>query len=351
MADTPPPGEGEILLYRTPDGSSRVECRLVDGQMWLSQARIGELFQVAKSSVSEHLKAIYAEGELDPGATVRKLRTVQTEGAREVTRRIEHHGLDAVVAVGFRVRSPLGTAFRRWANDRLREYLTKGFAMDDQRLKEEAGGGYFDELLARIRDIRSSEKVFWRKVLDIYATSIDYDPKAEASVAFFRTVQNKLHWATHGQTAAEVILRRADASQTHMGLTTWAGGQVRKGDVGTAKNYLTPDELEVLNRVVTAYLELAELQALNRQPMHMADWAARLDDFLKLTGRELLTHAGKVTHAEAIESARTQYEAYRERLLHAPSPVEQHFLDAAEEIKRLERERKRNPPAKPSPDE
>jgi len=282
MADITPQGSsGEFLIYKTEDGRTRIQCRMHGETLWLTQLQIADLFKVDKSGVSRHMKNIYDTGELSAQSTVAKFATVQTEGDREVERQIEYYNLEAIIAVGDRVNSVRGTQFRIWATERLREYLIKGFTLDDERLKSTGGGGYFDELLARIRDIRSSEKVFWKKVLDIYATSIDYDPKAEVSQAFFKVVQNKMHWASHGHTAAEIISDRADSSQPNMGMTNWPRRAIRMADVGVAKNYLQPEELEILNRMVTAYLELAELQALNHQSMSMQDWIERLDDFLR----------------------------------------------------------------------
>ncbi|MDQ1257808.1 MAG: hypothetical protein QG656_2414, partial [Candidatus Hydrogenedentes bacterium] len=275
--------EGEFLLYQTADGRTRIECRFQEENIWLTQRMIADLFQTSVPNVNQHLRTVYEDGELFRKATLKKYLTVQTEGNRQVTRPVEHYNLDAILAVGYRVRSPRGTQFRIWVTERLREYLVKGFTMDDDRLKQAGGGQYFEELLARIRDIRSSERVFWRKVLDIYATSIDYDPSAEASMLFFKTVQNKMHWAAHGQTAAEIVHSRTDTSKPNMGLTNWSGGHLCKADVVVAKNYLNQEEIEALNRIVTAYLEFAELQALNRNPMTMAGWIAKLDDFLKLS--------------------------------------------------------------------
>jgi hypothetical protein len=279
---SPNPG-GEFLLYQTEDGRTRIQCRFENETIWLSQALIAELFQKDVRTVNEHLVNIFAEGELSREATIRKFRIVRAEGRREVTREVEHYRLEAILAVGYRVRSLRGTQFRQWATARLSEYLVKGFTMDDERLKNPPGKGhkdYFDELLERIRDIRSSERRFYQKVLDIYATSVDYTPDAEMSQRFFATVQNKMHWATHGQTAAEVIHARADASQPLMGLlATRPGGIVRKEDVTVAKNYLTEEELQVLNRIVNLYLEYAELQALERKPMTMRDWITKLDQW------------------------------------------------------------------------
>ncbi len=342
MSDIVPanPG-GEFLLYQTDDHRTRVECRLQGETLWLTQQQMAELFQVDKSGISRHLKNIYETGELSEEGTVANFATVQTEGVRHVSRNLDHYNLDAIISVGYRVNSIRGTQFRIWATERLREYLVKGFAMDDARLKEVGGGDYFDELLARIRDIRSSEKVFWRKVLDIYATSIDYNPKVDASQEFFKVVQNKLHWASHGHTAAEIVSKRADADKPNMGLTSWSGDRVRKTDISVAKNYLDADEIDVLNRMVTAYLELAELQAMNRKPMHMADWIERLDEFLQMTGRDILTHAGKVNHQAALDKARDEYQRYHQRVLAEPTVAEQDFIEATEQINRIEQSAKR----------
>lgn len=328
MSDETPPPNAELLLYRGQDARTRVEVRLSGESVWLSQRQLAALYDVSVKTVSEHLQGIYEDGELDPERTVRKFRIVQAEGGREVRRIVDHYSLDAVLAVGYRVRSPRGAQFRQWATERLAEYLVKGFAMDDERLRRGPDDGYFEELLARIRDIRSSERMFWRKVLDIYATSIDYDPSAEASQRFFQTVQNKMHWAAHGHTAAEVVRARADASKANAGLTTWSGCAPRKQDVGVAKNYLDAEELQTLNRIVTAYLEFAELQALNRRPMSMADWITKLDEFLRLGGREVLTHAGSVSHEEALRHAEREYEAHRREQAALPKPVDEAF-DAA----------------------
>lgn len=332
-----PNPDSEIILYQSTDGQARIEVRLVGETLWLTQNQMAELFQVDKSGISRHLKNIYETGELLPESVVAKFATTVADGK---TYQVEHYNLDAIISVGYRVNSLRGTQFRIWATQRLREYLVKGFALDDDRLKQIAGGGYFDELLERIRDIRASEKVFWRKVMDIYATSIDYDPKADISRDFFRVVQNKMHWASHGHTAAEIISQRADADQPNMGLTTWAGDRPRKADASVAKNYLTAEEIDILNRMVTAYLELAELQALNRQPMHMRDWVERLDDFLKMTGRDTLSHAGTVSHEEALDKAQAEYDRYRQMRLNDPSPVEQHFIEAVEEVEKLQADRR-----------
>ncbi|MHB9023407.1 MAG: virulence RhuM family protein [Armatimonadota bacterium] len=331
---------GEILLYQTDDGTTRVEVRLCNESVWLSLNQMAELFQRDKSVISKHIANVFAEGELTIEGTVANFATVQQEGAREVTRGIEFYNLDVIISVGYRVKSHRGTQFRRWATQRLREYIIKGFALDDVRLKQAGGGNYFDELLARIRDIRSSEKVFWRKVLDIYATSIDYAPEAEMSHLFFKTVQNKMHWAAHGRTAAEVIAQRANATAPNMGLTSWTGARPAKVDVTVAKNYLTAEELDTLNRIVTLYLEFAELQALQRRPMYMRDWISKLDDFLRVSEREVLTHAGSVSHDEALALARIEYEKYRAEHADEPTAVETHFQEAVAQVKALERDQK-----------
>jgi hypothetical protein len=310
--------------------------RLQDETVWLTQAQMAELFQTTKQNVSLHIKNIFEEGELELKATVKDSLTVQKEGGREVSRKVSCYNLDVIISVGYRVKSIRGTQFRIWATQRLKEYLVKGFALDDERLKQAGGGNYFDELLARIRDIRSSEKVFWRKVLDIYATSIDYTSNAEASQQFFKVVQNKMHWAAHGQTAAEVINARANAAQPNMGLMTWTGSKFVRSDIEVAKNYLSQAELDVLNRLVSMYLDYAELQAMGRKPMYMKDWIAKLDDFIRFNEKELLTHAGKISHQQAIEKAHVEYDKYRALMADEPSLVEQHFIEAIQAVKRLE---------------
>jgi hypothetical protein len=333
----------EILLYQTDDGRVRIETRMQDETVWLTLNQMAELFGVDKSGISRHLKNIYETGELERAATVAKFTTVQNEGARSVTRELEYFNLDAIISVGYRVNSIRGTHFRIWATKLLREYIIKGFTMDDERLKNAGGGIYFDELLARIRDIRSSEKVFWRKVLDIYATSIDYDPRAEVSREFFKLIQNKMHWAAHGHTAAEIIFNRADASKTHMGMTNWVGTTIRKDEVEIAKNYLTEEELNILNRIVAMYLDFAELQAINRKAMTMKGWISKLDDFLKISGRDILTHAGRISHDIALQKAHEEYDKYWEMKLAEPTEVERHFIEAEKELKRIESSKKREP--------
>ena len=339
MATDPTPG-GQILIYR--DGDTRLKVRLEGRTVWLSQRLIAELFQVSVKTVNEHLVNIYNEGELEPEATIRSFRIVQREGSRDVTRIVEHYNLEAILAVGYRVRSARGTAFRQWATARLSELLVKGFTLDDERIKEgrTLGADYFDELLERIRDIRASERMFYQKVTDIYATSIDYDPAHPISQTFFATVQNKLHWAIHGHTAAEIIRRRADATQPHMGLTTWKNaphGPIRRADVTVAKNYLGEEEIRELNRIVSMYLDYAEDQARRRKPMHMAGWVAKLDAFLQFNERNILTHAGAVSHELAEEHAHAQFEKHdaERRRLEAAQPTSD-FDRAFEDVKRLE---------------
>ncbi len=344
MSDEPLPNS-EIILYQTEDGRTRVQCRFENATLWLTQAQIAELFETTPQNVTLHLKGIFAEGELDEAATCKDYLQVRSEGGREVSRKLRHYRLEAIMAVGFRVRSHRGTQFRQWAIGRLNEYLVKGFTMDDERLKNPPGKGqkdYFDEQLERIRDIRSSERRFYQKVLDIYATSVDYTPNTEMSQQFFATVQNKMHWAAHGQTAAEVIHTRVDAGKPFMGLqTTRPGGIIRKEDVSIAKNYLDGEELDTLNRIVTAYIEFAELRALQRKVMTMRDWITKLDEFLKLSEHELLDHAGKISAEQAKVKAELEYDRYRVFLDSQPRLVDRDFEKAASELKNLP-----NPPKK-----
>jgi hypothetical protein len=335
MSDLMPsstPLGGEFLFYQSADGRIRLQVRLEAETVWLTQKLMAELFQKDVRTINEHLQNIFAEGELSPDSVIRNFRITAADGKNYDT---AHYNLDVIISVGYRVKSQRGTQFRIWATQRLREYIVKGFAMDDERLKQRGGGNYFEELLARIRDIRSSEKVFWRKVLEIYATSIDYDPGVEASQQFFATVQNKLHWAAHGQTAAEVIHARVDAAKPQAGLTNWVGAQPSKAEAVIAKNYLTPEELNALNRIVVAYLEFAEVQALNRRPMYMRDWIAKLDDFLRLSGRDILRHAGKISHEQAARKAEMEYEKFHQAQLAGPSPVEKDFEAAVKALKKL----------------
>lgn len=315
--------KSEILIYQTEDGLTKIQTRLEDETVWLTQAQMAELFGKSKKTISEHISNIFKEGELVENAVIRNFRTTAADGKKYAT---NFYNLDVIISVGYRVKSIQGTKFRQWATARLREYIVKGFTMNDDLLKEAGGGNYFDELLARIRDIRSSEKVFWRKVLDIYATSIDYDPNAETSQLFFKTIQNKMHWAAHGNTAAEVIYNRIDATKPNLGLTTFKGEKPTKQETGVAKNYLNEEELNFLNRMVTAYLELAELQALNRKPMYMKDWITRLDDFLTMTGNEILQNAGTISHQQAIEKANEEYNKYKEQTKNELTKAEKDFI-------------------------
>jgi hypothetical protein len=325
-----PNNPGEFLIYQTEDGRTRVQVRIDRETVWLSLNQLVDLFGRDKSVISRHIANVFKEGELQRVAVVAEFATTAADGK---TYQVDHYNLDVIISVGYRVKSLRGTQFRIWATGRLREYIVKGFALDDERLKKAGGGDYFEELLERIRDIRSSERVFWQKVLDIYATSIDYDPKAEASNLFFQTVQNKMHWAIVGQTAAEIIHSRADAGKPNMGLTSWTGGAPRKGDASIAKNYLSEEELRALNLIVSAYLDFAELQAVTRKPMTMADWIAKLDDFIRISGREILTHAGKISHDIARLKAEAEHERFRIAL---PQPVDQHFVNAVNELKQSE---------------
>jgi hypothetical protein len=315
--------ESSIILYQSEDGITKIETRLYDETVWLTQTQMAELFQKGRSTITEHLKNIFEEQELEQDSVSRKFRHTAIDGKNYLT---TFYNLDVIISVGYRVKSHQGTKFRQWATARLKEYIVKGFTINDELLKQAGGGNYFDELLARIRDIRSSEKVFWRKILDIYATSIDYDPRQEMSQFFFQTIQNKMHWAAHGNTAAEIIYNRIDASKPNLGLTNFKGNKPTKQEIEVAKNYLTESELNILNRIVTAYLELAELQALNRKPMYMKDWIERLDDFLKMTGNEILQNAGEISHKQAIEKAQIEYGKYKEIIVNEISTVEQHFI-------------------------
>ena len=325
---------GEILLYQTADGISKIEVTLVNETVWLTLDQMAELFQRNKSTISRHVKNIFECGELDESSTVAFFATVQNEGGRNVERQIAFYNLDMIISVGYRVNSYRGVQFRMWATKVLKEYLIKGFAMNDELLKRAGGGNYFDELLARIRDIRSSEKVFYRKVLEIYALSIDYDPRAEYTQLFFKTVQNKMHYAVHGHTAAEIIYDRADAQKDFMGLTTWTGVMPKKSDAEFAKNYLSEDEIDTLNRIVSLYLDFAELQAKEHKPMYMKDWIAKLDDFLKLSGKDLLAHAGTISAEIAKEKADSEYAKFKERTQYQLSAVEIHFIEQFEEEQR-----------------
>jgi hypothetical protein len=305
--------KSEILIYQSAQGNTKVDVRLENDTVWLSQYQLAELFQTDRTSIAKHIKNIYESAELIEESTCAKIAQVQKEGNRKVTREILYYNLDMIISVGYRVQSHVATHFRIWATQRLREYIIKGFVLDDERLKE-ARNNYFDELLSRIRDIRSSEKLFYRKVCDIYATSIDYDSNTENTKQFFATVQNKFHWAIHAHTAAELIVQRANSKKTNMGLTNFPNEQIKKQDVTIAKNYLNEEELDHLNRIVTQYLEFAELQALQRKPMYMKDWIEKLHSFLTLNDREILKHSGKISHEDAEAFALNEFEKYQKQL-------------------------------------
>lgn len=327
--------KGQFLLYQTPDGDSQIEVKLQNDTVWLSLDQMAELFQRNKSTISRHIKNVLEDGELQEEATIANFATVQNEGTRKVERVIAYYNLDMIISVGYRVHSYRGVQFRIWATKVLKEYIVKGFAMNDDLLKRAGGGNYFDELLARIRDIRSSEKVFYRKVLEIYALSIDYDPRVEMTQKFFKTVQNKMHYSVHGHTAAEIIYERADAEKDFMGLTTWSGAMPTKPDAEIAKNYLTHEEVKSLNRIVSLYLDFAEMQAEEHRPMYMKDWINILDDFLRISRKDILTHAGKISAKLAKEKADHEYDKFKEHTKNNLSPVEIHFLE------NFEREQKR----------
>ena len=327
--------KGQFLLYQTPDGDSQIEVKLQDDTVWLSLDQMAELFQRNKSTISRHIKNVLEDGELQEEATIANFATVQNEGTRKVERVIAYYNLDMIISVGYRVHSYRGVQFRIWATKVLKEYIVKGFAMNDDLLKRAGGGNYFDELLARIRDIRSSEKVFYRKVLEIYALSIDYDPRVEMTQKFFKTVQNKMHYSVHGHTAAEIIYERADAEKDFLGLTTWSGAMPSKPEAEIAKNYLTHEEIKSLNRIVSLYLDFAEMQAEEHRPMYMKDWINILDDFLRISRKDILTHAGKISAKLAKEKADHEYDKFKERTKNNLSPVEIHFLE------NFEREQKR----------
>lgn len=315
--------KSSIIMYTTEDGLTKIETTFDEDTVWLSLDQMAELFQRDKSTISRHIKNIFQEGELDRNSVVANFATTATD---RKTYQVDYYNLDVIISVGYRVKSLRGTQFRIWAMGILKEYMKKGFALDDDRLKRLGGGNYFDELLARIRDIRSSEKVFWRKVLEIYATSIDYDPRAESSILFFKQVQNKMHWAAHKHTAAEVIFERADAEKENMGLTSWEHDEIHRSDVEIAKNYLTEQELDALNKIVTAYLDIAEVHALNQEPMYMKDWLETIDDYLKMTRRNILTSSVHISHKQAIEKAHAEYNKYKNRLEDKLSPVEKDFI-------------------------
>ena len=320
---------GEILIYQTDDGQTNIEVKIEDDTVWLTQQQMSELFQTSRTNVVEHIKHIYEEGELDEISTCRNFRQVRKEGNREVTRQIPHYNLDMIISLGYRIKSVIATRFRQWATKRLKEYMIKGFTIDDERLKGNGGGNYWKELLDRIRDIRSSEKVLYRQVLDLYATSVDYNPHSEESVRFFKIVQNKLHYAAHGHTAAEVIYQRADAQKPFMGLTSFSGELPALKDIGIAKNYLEENELKVLNNLVSGYFDLAEINAIEHKPMYMDDYVKQLDSVLSSGNRKLLTGAGSVSHKQALEKAKSEYRKYQEITL---TPVEKAYLESIKEV-------------------
>lgn len=331
MAEMDNSNQGEILIYQTDEGDTKIDVRFVDDSVWLTQAQLMELFQTSKTNISEHIKNIYDEAELDENSTVRKFRTVQIEGERTVTRNLTYYNLDMIISLGYRVRSKVATNFRRWATEHLKEYMIKGFTMDDERLKNLGGGNYWKELLDRIRDIRSSEKVMYRQVLDLYATSVDYDPKSSESIAFFKMVQNKLHYAAHGHTAAEVIYERVDADKPFMGLTSFSGDFPTAKDISVAKNYLTEDEIKILNALVSGYFDFAEVQAMRRNPMHMSDYVEHLDSILKSTGEQLLTGSGRISHNQAMEKAKQEYQKFQIQNI---SPVEEAYLETIKDVEK-----------------
>lgn len=325
--------QGEIVIYQTDDGLTHLDVKISNETVWLTQQQMAELFQSSKANVSEHIKNIFSEGELQEEAVVRKFRTTATDGKKYD---VMHYNLDMIISLGYRIKSVTATRFRQWATARLKEYMIKGFTMDDWRLKDLGGGNYWKELLDRIRDIRSSEKVLYRQVLDLYATSLDYDPQSAESIRFFKIIQNKLHFATHGQTASELIFNRADSEKPFMGLTTFSGDFPVKKDIGIAKNYLTVEELKILNNLVSGYFDFAEIQAMLHNPMHMSDYIEHLDRILSSTGVPLLSDAGTISHAEAMKKAETEYRKFQVKTL---SPVETAYL---KNIKELDKKAKKN---------
>ena len=326
MEDNNKESQSEIIIYRTEDGNTKIDVKFQDETVWLTQAQLCELYQTSKSNISEHIKHIFEEGELDEISVVRKFRTTGADGKNY---NVTHYNLDMIISLGYRVKSFIATQFRRWATERLKEYMIKGFTMDDERLKNLGGGNYWKELLDRIRDIRSSEKVMYRQVLDLYATSVDYNPQSSESMAFFKMVQNKLHYAAHGHTAAEVIYERANAEQPFMGLKSFSGDFPTLKDIGIAKNYLNEKELKILNNIVSGYFDFAEIQAMRHNPMYMSDYVEHLDNILKTTGEKLLQGAGEVSHAQAIEKATEEYKKYQVQNL---SPVEEEYLKSIKNL-------------------
>ncbi len=333
IPEPPAPGKGQFLVYEAEDGRVKIDVRLADETVWLSQALIAELFQTSVPNISMHIRNVYEEGELQPEATIKKFLTVRQEGSRAVRRQLDHYNLDVIISVGYRVKSHVATRFRIWATQRLKEYIVKGFTLDDERLKNpQQPFDYFEELTRRIQDIRTSERRFYQKITDIYATSIDYDPTLDISLTFFKTVQNKMHWAITGHTAAEIVHARADAEKPNMGLTTWRGPKPRKQDVAIAKNYLAEDELRALNNLAEQYLIFAEGQAMRRIAMHMSDWIKKLDAFLNINDREILTHAGKISHEMAQQRAESEYEQYHQRQIEEQTRVGSDFDRMAKQL-------------------
>jgi len=329
----------EIIIYQTEDGRTKIDVRVEDETVWLTQAQMAELFQTTKQNISLHISNAFKEGELEPNSVVKEYLTTAADGKHYSTK---HYNLDVIISIGYRVKSLRGTQFRRWALGVLREYLVKGFSMNDDLLKKAGGGSYWQELLERIRDIRSSEKVFYRQVLDLYSTSVDYDPRTPESLEFFKIVQNKIHFAAHGHTAAEIITQRANAKLPFMGLTAFVGERPTKGEVGIAKNYLTEKELATLNRMVSAFFDLAELRAMQHQPMHMRDWVLELDDFAKRYGKGILPNAGTISHKDALEKANSEYEKYRQQTIDELSSAERDFLASIKDTqKKLEGKREK----------
>lgn len=333
-----------LIIYQTEDGKVKIETHFEDETVWLNIDQVAELFQRDRSVVAKHVRKIFSEGELQEELVCANFAQTTQHGAvkgKTQTRNVKYYNLDVIISVGYRVKSHRGIHFRKWATALIKEYIVKGFAMNDELLKEAGGGNYFDELLARIRDIRSSEKVFWRKVLDIYATSIDYDPYTEQSKMVFKTIQNKMHWASHGETAAETIYKRVDSSKDNLGLTNFKGEVPTKAETEVAKNYLSEKELNILNRMVTAFLEIAEIQALDQSPMYMSDWIKQLDAFLKMTNKDILNNPGIISHEKAVEKAHSEYEIYKEKVKNRISKVERDFIKQLEnETKNLEKKEK-----------
>lgn len=323
--------KGEIIIYQTEEGQTKIDVRFENENLWLSQQQMADLYQSSRTNIVEHIKHIYDEDELEETATCRKFRQVQIEGKRNVEREISCYNLDMIISLGYRIKSRIATKFRIWATERLKEYIIKGFTMDDDRLKQVGGGAYWYELLNRIRDIRSSEKVMYRQVLDLYATSVDYDPKSAESIEFFKIVQNKLHYAAHGHTAAEVIFQRADSDKPFMGLTTFTGEQPLSKDINVAKNYLTEEELKILNNLVSGYFDFAEIQAMKRKPMYMSDYIRQLDNILNATGEKVLSNAGGISHQEALEKAKAEFKKYQTKTL---TLVEQDYLESIKNIEK-----------------